>query len=73
MNNIEKLLKDVPVEWRTLGEIRKIKTGKLNANTAVKNGEYLFFTTSKKIKKINTYRQNTEALLIAGNAKVFFE
>lgn len=56
MNNIEKLLKDVPVEWRTLGEICKIKTGKLNANTAVKNGEYLFFTTSKKIKKINTYR-----------------
>jgi type I restriction enzyme S subunit len=58
------------VEYKNLGELSKIETGKLNANAAVENGEYLFFTTAKTISRINKYRWDTEAILIAGNANV---
>lgn len=70
MNIINDLLKGKKVEWKTLGEICKIETGKLNANAHEENGKYPFFTTAKDISKINTYRWDTEALLIAGNANV---
>ncbi|WP_242237472.1 restriction endonuclease subunit S [Streptococcus acidominimus] len=58
------------VEWKTLGEICKIETGRLNANAAVENGSYPFFTTAQEVSRIDTYRWDTEALLIAGNANV---
>ena len=44
-----------------------ITTGKLNANAAVENGEYPFFTCSREISWIDDYAFNTEALLLAGN------
>jgi type I restriction enzyme S subunit len=58
------------VEYRSLVSLCKIETGKLNANAAVENGPYLFFTTAKEISRIDKYRWDTEALLIAGNANV---
>lgn len=68
--NILDLIKDAPVEWKELGSICKIETGKLNANAAEENGLYMFFTTAKEPSRINKYRWDTEALLIAGNANV---
>lgn len=58
------------VEFSLLGELCKIETGKLNANAAVPDGEFAFFTTAKEISRIDKYRWDTEALLIAGNANV---
>lgn len=58
------------VEYKTLGDICNIETGKLNANDAVENGAFMFFTTAKKPSKIDKYRWDTEALLISGNANV---
>ncbi|MFA5000477.1 MAG: restriction endonuclease subunit S [Patescibacteria group bacterium] len=58
------------VEVFGLGSICKIETGRLNANAAVAGGDYLFFTTAKEISKIDKYRWDTEALLVAGNANV---
>ncbi|MBB86064.1 MAG: restriction endonuclease [Xanthomonadales bacterium] len=70
MNFLEKLLDGVEVDWKTLGQVCKIQTGKLNANAAVENGPYMFFTTAKETSRIETYRWDAEALLIAGNANV---
>lgn len=70
VNFLEKLLDGVEVEWKTLGQTCKIETGKLNANAAVDDGEYMFFTTAKETSKIDKFRWDTEALLIAGNANV---
>lgn len=73
MTYIDELIKDnCPngVEWKTLGELCKIETGKLNANAAIDGGRFPFFTTAKEISWINTYRWDEEALLIAGNANV---
>ena len=66
--NILEEIRNCPVEWKELGEVCEIETGKLNANESVKDGKYPFFTTAKEISRINSFRWNTEALLIAGNA-----
>lgn len=50
-----------------LGDYVKIKTGKLDANAADKNGKYPFFTCSVEPLKINTYAYDCECVLVAGN------
>ena len=73
MNLIKQVLKDInsnKVEYMPLGKLVKIETGKLNANAAVADGEFMFFTTATEPSRIDKYRWDTEALLIAGNANV---
>ena len=70
MMNILEEIQNCPVEWKELGEVCEIETGKLNANESVEDGKYPFFTTAKEISRINSFRWDTEALLIAGNANV---
>ena len=50
-----------------LKELVKIRTGKLNANASDENGNYPFFTCSKKSLRINNYSYNCECVLVAGN------
>ena len=50
-----------------LGELTKIRTGKLDANAASENGEYPFFTCSKEPLRISTYSYDCECVLVAGN------
>ena len=50
-----------------IGDITKIRTGKLDANAADGNGQYPFFTCSKEPLKINTYSYDCECVLVAGN------
>jgi type I restriction enzyme S subunit len=56
-------------EWETarLGELVTFKTGKLDSNAAVPNGEYPFFTCSQETLRTNTYSFDTECVLLAGN------
>ena len=57
-------------ENKKLGDICRIKTGKLDANAMVENGEYPFFTCSKDIFSIDKYSFDCEALLMAGNGDI---
>lgn len=50
-----------------VGDITKIKTGKLDANSASKDGEYPFFTCSREPLKISSYSYDCECVLVAGN------
>ena len=50
-----------------LGEITKIKTGKLDANASSEDGQYPFFTCSREPLKISTYSYDCECVLVAGN------
>ena len=59
------------VEFKKLGEVCTIETWKLNANASIENGKYMFFTTAKEVSKIDSFRWDTEALLIAGNANIW--
>ena len=50
-----------------LGELTKIRTGKLDANVASEDGIYPFFTCSKESLRISTYSYDCECVLVAGN------
>ena len=56
-------------EWRTgkLGELVAFKTGKLDSNAAVPDGDYPFFTCSQETLRTNTFSFDTECVLLAGN------
>ena len=55
------------MQYARLGDYVNIKTGKLDANAAVENGQYPFFTCSKEISSIDSFSYDTECVLVAGN------
>ncbi|MBV2193232.1 MAG: restriction endonuclease subunit S [Azonexus sp.] len=59
----------LPDGWATVrfGDLVTISTGKLDANAAVENGEYLFFTCSQTPSRIDRFAFDTAAVLLAGN------
>lgn len=54
-------------QTRKLGELVSFKTGKLDSNAAVPNGDYPFFTCSQETLRTNTFSFDTECVLLAGN------
>lgn len=50
-----------------IGDLTKIRTGKLDANAASEDGQYPFFTCSKESLRISTYSYDCECILVAGN------
>ena len=50
-----------------LGDLTKIKTGKLDANASSEDGAYPFFTCSKEPLRISSYSYDCECVLVAGN------
>ena len=50
-----------------LGDLTKIKTGKLDANASSSDGEYPFFTCSREPLRIASYSYDCECVLVAGN------
>lgn len=50
-----------------LGELISLRTGKLDANAAVPDGVFPFFTCAEAALKIDTWAFDTEAVLLAGN------
>ena len=63
----ESYLDSVDADKTPLGRLVEIKTGRLNANQAVEDGEYPFFTCSREVFAIDHYAFDTEAILLAGN------
>ena len=57
------------MEYINLKEICSIRTGKLDANAAVENGKYPFFTCAKEPSKIDTYAYDCDCVLLAGNGE----
>ena len=54
-------------ETKKLKDISIIKTGKLDSNAAIENGEYPFFTCDPITLRIDKWAYDTEAVLLAGN------
>lgn len=50
-----------------LGNLMKIKTGKLDANASSIDGKYPFFTCSREPLKISSYSYDCKCVLVAGN------
>lgn len=58
------------LEWKKLGELCRIRTGKLNANQRVDDGQYPFFTCDINPYRIDTYDFDGESILVSGNGNV---
>lgn len=58
-----------PKNWaqENLGDFFHFRTGKLDSNAAVADGEYPFFTCAKEDFRIDKFAFDCEALLLAGN------
>ena len=54
---------------RRLGDLVKIRTGKLDANASSENGKYPFFTCGTETLRIDDYAFDCEAVLLAGNGE----
>jgi type I restriction enzyme S subunit len=50
-----------------LADIARMRTGKLDSNAAVEDGEYPFFTCSQQTLRIDQPAYDTEAVLLGGN------
>lgn len=55
------------IEFAKLGELTKIKTGKLDANAADAEGEFPFFTCATTPLRISSFSYDCECVLVAGN------
>ena len=53
--------------FEKLGNLISFRTGKLNSNAAVVDGEYPFFTCSQETYRTSICSFNTECVLLAGN------
>ena len=52
-----------------MGELTRIRTGKLDANASSANGAYPFFTCSRDPLRIDSYSYDCECVLVAGNGE----
>ncbi|TAM29996.1 MAG: restriction endonuclease subunit S [Rhodanobacter sp.] len=66
----DSVLARVDGEQRLLGSLVTLRTGKLDANAAVENGQYPFFTCAKDVYAIDRFAFDCEAILLAGNNAV---
>lgn len=73
MTYIDEMVKELcpdGVEWKELGEVAEIGTGKNNTNEQVEDGKYPFYVRSKDIKRINSYLFDEEAVIIPGEGGI---
>lgn len=70
MSKIDEFLKNEKVEWKKLGEVCEIGTGKSNTNEQEENGIYPFYVRSKDIKRSNNYQFDETAIVIPGEGGI---
>jgi type I restriction enzyme S subunit len=65
----EELKREIPDEWevKKITDLLDVITGKEDANFAIENGKYPFFTCADNISYCDTYAFEGKAILIAGN------
>ena len=64
------MLKNEKVEWKKLGDVCEISTGKSNTNEKVDDGKYPFYVRSKDIKRSNTFEFDETAIIIPGEGGI---
>ncbi|HDV4217888.1 TPA: restriction endonuclease subunit S [Pseudomonas aeruginosa] len=70
VNFLDKLLDGAEVEWKALGEVADIGTGKSNRQDENDNGIYPFYVRSKNILKSDTFQFDETAIVIPGEGGI---
>ena len=63
------ITKNARYEFVKLGNLTRIKTGKLDANAAVEGGQYPFFSCAAEPLTIDRFAYDCECVLVAGNGE----
>ncbi|WP_434527847.1 restriction endonuclease subunit S [Vibrio sp. K4] len=58
---------DENVEWKTLGDVAVIGTGKHDTRDAIDGGEYIFYARGKVPLKLDTFNFDETAIITAGD------
>ncbi len=68
----EELKREIPKGWEvvTISDILPVITGKEDANFAIENGKYPFFTCSEKVISCDIPAFEGKAILVAGNGNM---
>lgn len=61
---------NVNIEWKTLGEVAEIGTGKSNRQDEAEDGLYPFYVRSKNILRSSTYQFDETAIIIPGEGGI---
>ena len=64
------MLKNEKLEWKKLGEVAEISTGKSNTNEKVDDGKYPFYVRSKYIKRSDKFEFDETAIIIPGEGGI---
>ena len=64
------MLENCAVEWKTLGEVAEIGTGRSNKEDENESGLYPFYVRSKNILKSNTFQFDEVAIIIPGEGGI---
>jgi type I restriction enzyme S subunit len=67
---MDKLLDGVEVEWKPLGNLAVIGTGKSNRQDESENGIYPFYVRSKNILKSDTFQFDETAIVVPGEGGI---
>jgi type I restriction enzyme S subunit len=59
-------------KWQiaSLGQVAKVKTGSMNNQDKVEDGEYPFFVRSQSVERIDTFTHDCEAILVPGEGGI---
>jgi type I restriction enzyme S subunit len=63
-------LDGVEVDWKPLGDLTEIGTGKSNRQDETENGEYPFYVRSKNILRSNTFQFDETAIVVPGEGGI---
>lgn len=69
IDEVTGLTKNSKYHFVRVGDLTKIRTGKLDANAAVEGGQYPFFSCAAEPLWIDKYAYDCECVLIAGNGE----
>lgn len=69
-NSIAKLLDNVTVEWKALGDVAEVGTGNANRQDENEHGQYPFYVRSKNILKSKNFQFDETAIVIPGEGGI---
>lgn len=70
LNFMRKLLNGVEVDWKAMGVIAEIGTGRSNRQDESEDGVYPFYVRSKNVLKSDTFQFDETAIIIPGEGGV---
>lgn len=70
VSTMAKLLDGVEVDWKALGDVANIGTGRSNKQDEHEKGEFPFYVRSKNILKSNIYQFDETAIVVPGEGGI---